>query len=314
MLIKEFPDLKWLKAQTEQRFRSRLGPNGVQLPGSGWPTVLLNVKTGFTERPDIRGPLSLFANLSGSSFATANRRRVRVDESTYFLTNPDEYYTLEISSPVPVETFNIHFGHGLAESVWESWTQSADCLLDQAEKRTATLHFFNQLYRKDAHLEKLFNELRSSSQQGNLSGLYVEEQLTRVLLHLLAGHQQLLRRVKQLPPLKAATRTELYQRLSLSVDYLYTFYDQPLTLDQLAATACLSKFHFLRLFKQAFGRTPYQFLLEVRLSRAQDLLKGSALPVQDIALQLGFDSANAFSHAFYKHTRFYPSQYRLCSA
>jgi len=60
---------------------------------------------------------------------------------------------------------------------------------------------------------------------------------------------------QQLPSLKSSTRKEIMRRLMVATDYIYTFYDRKLSLEELAQACCLSKFHFLRLFKIAFGKT-----------------------------------------------------------
>ena len=73
---------------------------------------------------------------------------------------------------------------------------------------------------------------------------------------------------------------------------------------------CL-KFHFLRLFRQCYGLSPYQYLQEQRLSKAKYLLKSSALAIGEIADELGFENPNSFSRLFKLRTGYYPSEYRV---
>lgn len=56
-------------------------------------------------------------------------------------------------------------------------------------------------------------------------------------------------------------------------DHADRWYDRPLTLDDLAAVACLSKYHFLRLFRATYGVTPMEYVSQRRIERAQDLLR-----------------------------------------
>lgn len=73
---------------------------------------------------------------------------------------------------------------------------------------------------------------------------------------------------------------------------------EPLTLDQLAAVAMLSKYHFLRLFKVVYGQTPAAYLSERRVERAQDLLRSTNLTVTEVCHAVGFSSLGSFSSRF----------------
>src|SRR5688572_13536244 len=64
-------------------------------------------------------------------------------------------------------------------------------------------------------------------------------------------------------------------------------YAEPLTLDHLAATAGLSKHHFLRLFKATYGLTPMEYVSQRRIERAQDLLRATNLTVTEVCFAVG---------------------------
>ena len=80
--------------------------------------------------------------------------------------------------------------------------------------------------------------------------------------------------------------------------YLEAQAEAPVTLETLAAVANLSVFHFARLFKQATGLAPYQYVLRWKMRRAQQLLRLGHAPVADISDALGFASPASFSAAF----------------
>jgi AraC family transcriptional regulator len=308
VIVRQFPDLQWLKTRTGQ-----IPAKGSTVPlrVAGWPTLVMNATTRSVVRPDIRGSLTLFTNFSGESFAEAAGHRVRVNEQFYFISNQDEHYSLQIDSPRPVETFNVHFGQAFTEGFYGSVALPAGKLLDAdpADRRQPPLAFFNKLYPRSDAFNALVVQIRQSHRSGT-DALLLDEQLSGLLTHLLFGHRQLEKDISRLPPVRQATRTEIYRRLSRSADYLHSFYNQNITLDELAGVACMSKFHFLRLFKIAFATTPHQYLLRIRLGKACDLLRRGQLPVHDLAASLGFEDASSFSRAFFRAYRVYPTAFR----
>jgi AraC family transcriptional regulator len=97
------------------------------------------------------------------------------------------------------------------------------------------------------------------------------------------------------------------------MDVLRSGFFGEISLDQLAAEACLSKYHFLRLFRKAYGLSPYQYIQHLRLEKARILLTDSVIPITDLAGLLGFDNSQSFSRLFYQRMGLYPTQYRLRS-
>lgn len=73
---------------------------------------------------------------------------------------------------------------------------------------------------------------------------------------------------------------------------------EPLDLEQLAAVAGLSKWHFQRLFTATYGRSPAAYLSERRVERAQDLLRATNLTVTEVCHAVGFSSLGSFSSRF----------------
>lgn len=74
--------------------------------------------------------------------------------------------------------------------------------------------------------------------------------------------------------------------------------DQPLTVADLAAQACLSEAHFRSCFRQQTGLSPWQYVRKRRLAAARQLLEKSALPLSQIAQRTGFTHQSALTHAF----------------
>jgi AraC family transcriptional regulator len=83
-----------------------------------------------------------------------------------------------------------------------------------------------------------------------------------------------------------------------------------LSMTELASEAGMSPFHFLRVFRQIVGMTPYQFILHTRLHRAAVRLRRSREAVSSIALEAGFGDLSTFNRRFRRVMGLSPSAYR----
>lgn len=74
-----------------------------------------------------------------------------------------------------------------------------------------------------------------------------------------------------------------------------------LALAMLASVACLSPYHFLRLFKAETGRSPYAYVTRRRMMRAKEMIETTGRPIADIAWALGYSDASHFAAVFRRH-------------
>jgi AraC family transcriptional regulator len=307
MLLHSFPNLQWLKNQAESRFSNQTLWGGKKLTQSGWPTVILNVTSGETYRDNIPGPFSLFSTAKGKSFVSIDKKRITVSEDYFFLSNATQRYTLEIEKNQPSEVFNIHFGERWAEEVITGLSTNKS-LLDQPDQSVTDIHFYNKLFHKDEVVKSIQNQLLICQPEGDLKQ---DELLFKLMCHLLKQQGFITQRSLLIPVIKSATREEILKRLFVATDFIYSYYHRSLSLEELAKISCLSKFHFLRLFKHIFQKTPHQFITEIRIEKARQLLQNPDIEIKQLARQLGFENASSFSRLFYNHLKIYPSQYKL---
>ena len=87
-------------------------------------------------------------------------------------------------------------------------------------------------------------------------------------------------------------------------------FKKEINLDAYAAEIGLSRSRFLHLFKEATGKSPYAYVLELRLHRAAELLISSAEPISQIAFSVGFSDPLYFSRLFKKHFGKSPEAFR----
>src|SRR5205807_6108588 len=105
------------------------------------------------------------------------------------------------------------------------------------------------------------------------------------------------------------TRTDLV-RLRRARDRMDRDYASPLDVPALAATAAMSAGHFSRSFREAFGETPYGYLMTRRIERAKALLRRGDLSVTEVCFEVGCTSLGSFSSRFAELVGESPSAYR----
>jgi AraC family transcriptional regulator len=86
--------------------------------------------------------------------------------------------------------------------------------------------------------------------------------------------------------------------------------ERDLRLGDLASEAGMSSSHFIRSFRESTGRTPYQFLLQQRVKRAQELMRDPRISLTEVALASGFADQHHLARVFRRITSMTPSGYR----
>jgi len=102
----------------------------------------------------------------------------------------------------------------------------------------------------------------------------------------------------------------LPEQLMRAIHYMEQNLSNPLHLEKIAREACLSKYHFCRMFKKHVGLSPIQFMLNMRICQATFLLCCTEFPVSRVALRSGYNDLSEFNKHFKKVTGFTPSAYR----
>jgi AraC family transcriptional regulator len=95
-----------------------------------------------------------------------------------------------------------------------------------------------------------------------------------------------------------------------AVELMEERYPEPLTLDDMASAAVMSKFHFIRIFRGVVGVTPGRYLGAVRIQEAKRLLRTTPLNVSDVAVGVGYCSTGSFTRRFSESVGCSPIQYR----
>jgi AraC family transcriptional regulator len=136
--------------------------------------------------------------------------------------------------------------------------------------------------------------------------LYAQSSATFLLAHLLSHYGS------GAPGLPATGREDA--RVRTAIEFMRASLSLPISLADIAASAGLSPYHFLRVFSSGTGMPPFRFLSQLRIETARRLLRDGDQSVTEIAALCGFSTASQFSTAFRRETGMAPSEFRRVAA
>lgn len=178
---------------------------------------------------------------------------------------------------------DIHFNGINADYFFDLWKESGNVTYSIS---------FNEFQEQ---IEKLLYDYVNFSMERDL---LVSSHLECLLLNLLC-HKKTVSKSTSVP-----------ENILYLIKYMESNYTLPLSLDSLADFSGLSKYHLSREFKRYTGKSPNEYLIELRLSNAKFLLSSTMLPCYRIGELSGIQDFNNFVRLFKKETGYTPTQYR----
>ena len=163
---------------------------------------------------------------------------------------------------------------------------------------------------QDSFIKGMLLALKDELQQELTTGwigdnLYVEKLKTALAFHLLrkyTSHQPIIRDYAN-----GLSRYKLKQAL----EYIHAHLNENIKIVDIAEMLNMSQFYFSRLFRQSTGVSPYQYVIQQRVKKAQKLLKQQReLSIADIALECGFNHQSHLAKYFRQFTKTTPKKYR----
>ena len=266
-------------------------------PPPGWPNLVIHARGRAIEYPEHAGPLSLKCVFEGEEIHDVAGVRYVVDDRSVLLLNHGRSYSSHIRPGREVEIFSLFFERDFATGTLRSLTQSVEDLRDDPTPTDCEpVEFFETRYSLNRDLALLLRTMRDQTETWKDAPLWLEERLHEVLAHLLLQYADSVRESQSLSAVRPVTRAEQYRRVLRARDFIEGNLRAGADLSTIASVSCLSSFHLLRLFKQAFRETPHQYLTRRRLEHAHDLLTTTDLPVWNICQRVGYESLSSFSN------------------
>lgn len=278
-------------------------PNGINI----------NTLVHFTSQSQINkkyvNPLSIRCTMKGAERHESPNGNYSVTPDQFLILNEGSASEFYVENDT--ESLSVFFDQGFAKKALESLITPGDKMLNFSFKQVSQpVTFFEKLYPHNKYISPLLMKLRIASRMNHNDRMFIDESCFMLLENMLLLHRELYKEITKLPPVKLSTKTELYRRICIAKEYMDSCYRKNISLEDIAAEACLSQYHFLRVFKTIYKVTPHQYLLRKRIDLAFNLLRNSEMPVTQICYEIGFESPGSFSWLFRRKFGMSPEMFR----
>lgn len=279
--------------------------------GDGTKTVFSRLHS--FQRVDTDSPsFSIKFVLDGVEYYRVNQHTHAVRQGEFLLVNRSQSLEIDFSAQEAVFGLCLYVNEALIQDVYHNLTSADARLLDNPFGAPGrTFDFYEAVYTvQDGPLGGFLNQLaQQTNRQTGTIAVDQHELYYQTAERLLRSQQHVLGVIDRLSARNRSTRKELYRRVCIARNLMDTNPEYDWSVAELSAQAALSEFHFFRSFKQAFGLSPHQYLIQKRLQRATELLRSRQYTISEIAFLTGFSDIFSFSKAFKKTYRVAPSQY-----
>lgn len=284
MILRELPDLPprpltRSNAQFRADFYARWGQENAIVSG----------RSRHAEYASLTQTLSIKMARGGSETYEVGKRRLRVDDDSYLILNEGQTYSSVLQSDREAHSFCVFFRPGMGDEVLGALSAPLSRAADEGAQCARRKSQFAENLRSHDHVVTLaLTQLARSACAGIDHADELEEALQNLLQRMIGAEHRLHSAERLITSVKAATRAELLRRINWAADFICSNYANPITLDDMAAAASLSKFHLVRLFRQIHSVSPHRFLINKRLAAAGRLLDRADFDLGEVARLAGF--------------------------
>ena len=268
---------------------------------SGGKFILSTMKH-LEEKSNAESP-SVKMVLSGKESYKVNGHRYTLDLEHFLIVDSNNHIEINIDAKNGVNGVCIFPSKNLLNDVAKSQISSCESLLDKPFENQEIGLVHNQFKFSENRTGKFLQQniptiiqLQKQQEVMDLQDFYIDLSECMVLDQLdLEG------KLKHVTSAKRATKEELYRRVIVAKYFIEDSFSKDISLDQLAQEAYLSKYHFTRTFKTLFGLSPYQYLLRLRLEKAEALLSLD-YSYNEVSNLIGFSDGKNLRKAIKKMT------------
>jgi AraC-like DNA-binding protein len=245
---------------------------------------------------------------SGEETYYANGKKFMVREGEYIIGNDFTKSIVQINQEKVVEGICIDISTQIVSDVAEFYDLQASNL---KEFLLSDQFFVNRYNVKNTSIGYSLSEINKKIKNGSFANSLQEQELFYSLAESIITDQRFIfDHLNNLDFKKNITNEEVFRSILQAKNFIDEHITENLSLDEISLNIGISKYHFIRVFKQAFGVSPYQYQKRIRLDRAKlDITKG--ISILETAIKYGFSDAPTFSKAFKQQFNLTPGAIRI---
>lgn len=239
---------------------------------------------------------------SGYETYILGKRQINLYPGNFLVINEGTTYTRIIHSEVPVTSFSITYDP-------EYLVKFATALKDKCGAavfmpyRTNDhndLILIDSMYALNGDVEYNILHLKNHADSGLTDLFMISQYLDHLLLNYCHIYTEQLhsKAIKLNNNVKGGVRMDIIKRIAMAKDFIISNHEKNIKLEDISDVACLSVSHLIRIFRVIYNKSPYQYLIQVRLERAKYYLRNSESSIQQIVNMVGFENPSSFIRSF----------------
>lgn len=265
--------------------------------------------------PEKTGSFSMKMVFNGNTHYSIGRRQLNLYPDSFLTINQGTSYSSKVDSWQPVSNLSISFSPLFLADFCRAQRNIHQSLLDDPYKNEDISRdfFLETIYPFSGDMKYNILHLKHQIEMETSDDLLINEYLYHCLLNYYKVYnKEVLVKSEKLNFLNNSTKIEILKRLTFAKEFINSNYNKSIDLEDIAKSACLSVNHLLRTFKQAYGISPHQYLIQVRIERAKYFLKNTSYTLNEIVEIVGFECPSSFIRLFRTMNKTTPGKYRVC--
>jgi AraC-like DNA-binding protein len=232
---------------------------------------------------------------TGQETYYANGKKFMVREGEYIIGNDFTKSIVQINQEKAVEGICIDISTQIVSDVAEFYDLQPSNL---KEFLLSDQFFVNRYNVKNTSIGYSLSEINKKIKNGSFANNLQEQELFYSLAESIITDQRFVfDHLNNLEFKKNITNEEVFRLILQAKDFIDEHITENLSLDEISLKIGISKYHFIRVFKQTFGVSPYQYQKRIRLERARvEIAQGRG--IIETSFKFGFSDVSAFSKAF----------------
>ncbi|WP_231458602.1 MULTISPECIES: AraC family transcriptional regulator [unclassified Pedobacter] len=235
-------------------------------------------------------------------------RNLNIYPDSFAVLNIGTKFSSKIESPTPVRTFSLSFTERFISDFYASLNRNKQ---NEIGKAFDPHTFYESIYPFSDGIKEQVNLLKNYLDEGLNDELLINAYMEETLLNYYKIYdEEINQRINKLNFVREKTKEDVLKKLTVAKAFMNSNFNKSLTVEEIAEHCCLSINHFLKTFKEAYEITPHQYLLQIRLQRAKDLLQYTHYSLNEIVGLIGFECPSSFIRLFKNHFNITPSKYK----